>query len=235
MLVNLPKTISLSTNCTKISLTWWGISICSSSYYYRFWWDHDIDVLKASSIDSNKVWKAAVKPRQGTIFEKRQSSRLLYRKQIRENQSLTKESYSNNIHDALLKKNGKCFWNCWNSKFASHFKCVEDNRCVDANIVVEQFADHFSKSYVANNEDRANCLFEDYIKLREHYIGLSVNCNRTVVAELVGNIISDLGLGKAPGLDSLTAEHLHYSHPIISTLLAKLFNPTHDALSLCTN
>jgi len=26
------------------------------------------------------------------------------------------------------------------------------------------------------------------------------------------------------GLDSLTAEHLHYSHSIISTLLAKLFN-----------
>jgi len=26
---------------------------------YKFWWDHDMDLLKASSIDSNKVWKAA--------------------------------------------------------------------------------------------------------------------------------------------------------------------------------
>ena len=40
----------------------------------------------------------------------------------------------------------------------------------------------------------------------------------------MGNIISGLGRGKAAGLDNLTAEHLHNSHPIISTLLAKLYN-----------
>jgi len=27
--------------------------------YCKFWWDHDMDLLKTSSIDSNKVWKAA--------------------------------------------------------------------------------------------------------------------------------------------------------------------------------
>ena len=30
--------------------------------------------------------------------------------------------------------------------------------------------------------------------------------------------------GKAAGLDSLTAEHLKYSHPALATVLAKLFN-----------
>jgi len=72
--------------------------------------------------------------------------------------------------------------------------------------------------------NRANYLFEDYVKLREHYIGHPANCNSTFDAKLVGKIISDLSRGKAPGLNGLTAEHLHYSHPIISTLLAKLFN-----------
>jgi len=48
----------------------------------------------------------------------------------------------------------------------------------------------------------ANCLFEVYVKLREHYIGLPANCNNTFDAELVGNIISDLSHRKAPGLDS---------------------------------
>jgi exonuclease III len=192
--------------------------------FYKFWWDHDMDLLKATSIESNKAWKAAGKPRTGPIFEKRQSSRLLYRKKIRENQNLTKESYSNDLHDALLKKNGKGFWNCWNSKFASHSKCIEVDGCVDANIIVEKFADHFSTCYVAHNTDRANRLFDDYVKLRENYIGLPSNCNGTFDAELVGNIISSLGRGKAAGLDNLTAEHLLNSHPIISTLLAKLFN-----------
>ena len=50
-------------------------------YFYKCWWNQDIDLLKASSIlYSNKVWKAAGKSRQGSIFDKRQSSRLLHRK-----------------------------------------------------------------------------------------------------------------------------------------------------------
>jgi len=35
-----------------------------------------------------------------------------YIEKNRENQSLTNEFYSNNLHDALLKKNGKCLCNC---------------------------------------------------------------------------------------------------------------------------
>ena len=31
-------------------------------------------------------------------------------------------------------------------------------------------------------------------------------------------------MGKAAGLDTLTAEHLPYSHPAIATILSKLFN-----------
>ena len=30
--------------------------------------------------------------------------------------------------------------------------------------------------------------------------------------------------GKAAGLDSITAEHLQYSHPLVACVLAKLFN-----------
>ena len=63
-----------------------------------------MDLLKASSIDTNRIWKAAGKPRHGHIFEKRQSARLLYRKKIRENQKLTRTHYSNNLHDAYLRK-----------------------------------------------------------------------------------------------------------------------------------
>jgi hypothetical protein len=91
--------------------------------FYKFWWDQEMDELKLASIDSNKVWKAAGKPRQGPIFEKRQKCRLLYRSKLRNNQELELSSYSNDLHDALLAKNGKTFWKCWNSKFESHYKC----------------------------------------------------------------------------------------------------------------
>ena len=200
------------------------MSLTTEKNFFKFWWDQDMDLLKASSIDTNKLWKAAGKPRHWPIFEKRLSARLLYRKKIRENQNLTRTHYSNNLHDALLKKDGEKFWNCWNSKFASHFKNVEVDGCVDADIIVEKFADHFSKSYVAKNAHRAYCLSESYTLLRENYTGLPANCNNTCDAELVGNIIYALSRGKAAGLDNVTVEHLLNSHPIISALLAKLYN-----------
>ena len=43
-------------------------------------------------------------------------------------------------------------------------------------------------------------------------------------AELVDNVINELKRGKAAGLDTLTAEHLQYSHPAIVTVVNKLFN-----------
>ena len=46
--------------------------------FYKFWWDQDMDILKAASIESNLAWKAAGKPRHGPIFDKRQASRLQY-------------------------------------------------------------------------------------------------------------------------------------------------------------
>jgi len=42
--------------------------------------------------------------------------------------------------------------------------------------------------------------------------------------ELISRIIDQLQRGKAAGLDNITAEHLQYSHPVLSSVLTKLFN-----------
>ena len=36
--------------------------------FYKFWWDEGLSLLKQESIDSNQLWKAAGKPRHGSIF-----------------------------------------------------------------------------------------------------------------------------------------------------------------------
>jgi hypothetical protein len=60
--------------------------------------------------------------------------------------------------------------------------------------------------------------------MRENYCG-SVNSDKYLFdVELISNIIFKLKCGKAAGLDSLTAEHLLHCHPILSCILAKLFN-----------
>ena len=36
-----------------------------------------------------------------------------------------KLSYTNDLHDALLKKDGRTFWNCWRSKFERSAPCSQ--------------------------------------------------------------------------------------------------------------
>ena len=91
--------------------------------FYKFWWDEEISLLKEESIESNRLWKAAGKPRHGPIFDKRQSCRLRYRQRLREGQRLTLSSYTNDLHECLLRKNGPDFWKSWNSKFRIDSKC----------------------------------------------------------------------------------------------------------------
>jgi len=38
----------------------------------KFSWSEELTALKEAAINSNKIWKAAGKPRQGAIFNKRQ-------------------------------------------------------------------------------------------------------------------------------------------------------------------
>ena len=126
--------------------------------FLKFWWNEELDMLKQASIDSNKIWKAAGKPRQGPVFDKRQLCRKQYRKRIKECNNLSTESYSNELHEALLRKDNTTFWKCWRSKFAAVNKCVQAEGCVDAGIIVEKFRNHFSKSYTFNNACQADVL-----------------------------------------------------------------------------
>ena len=63
--------------------------------------------------------------------------------------------YTNDLHDALLRKNGADFRKCWRSNFEEPAKCVglRVDGCVDSDIVAEKFAEHFSAAYTPNKTD----------------------------------------------------------------------------------
>ena len=42
--------------------------------------------------------------------------------------------------------------------------------------------------------------------------------------ELISKLVDDMAMGKASGLDDLASEHIKYSHPIVISILNKLFN-----------
>jgi Reverse transcriptase (RNA-dependent DNA polymerase) len=192
--------------------------------FYKFWWDEELDLMKDESIESNKLWKAAGKPRSGPIFDKRQSCRLRYRKRIKEGEKSSLSVYTNELHDSLMQKNGPAFWKCWRSKFETGKKCDEVDGCVDDTVIADKLASHFNNSYSFNNEQRANKLHEEYTSMRAGYLGLPLTKEYLFDVELVSNVIQKLKRGKSAGLDGLCAEHLINSHPIVSCILYKLFN-----------
>lgn len=56
------------------------------------------------------------------------------------------------------------------------------------------------------------------------YCGLPLLDRHRFDVELLDNVIADLKCGKASDIDSLSAENLKYSHPVIACILTHLFN-----------
>jgi len=116
--------------------------------YFKFWWDEKLDELKNKSIASCRIWKTAGKPRSGPIFNMYKKDRYAYRKVIRESRLNENRVYTNNLHEALLEKQGTAFWECWRSKFDSNKRKISHVDGVnDASVITEHFASHFEKVY----------------------------------------------------------------------------------------
>jgi len=72
--------------------------------FYKYWWDKEMNLLNDESIYLYKLWKAAGKPRHSPIFDRRQRCKSIYRKRIREREKCRLTSYTNDLHECLLKK-----------------------------------------------------------------------------------------------------------------------------------
>ena len=134
------------------------------------------------------------------------------------------ETISNNLHDALLYKSKDKFWNTWKSKYGANKKrpsTIDGVR--DDNIIANNLANYFSKTCSVNSDKKALSFFEKFNDNMKSYVGDNWTHDFTISVQLIDEIIFHLEKGKAAGLDGLTAEHLKFSHPIVTSLLSKLF------------
>jgi len=193
--------------------------------FYKFWWSQELDCLKERSIDTNRLWKAAGRPRSGPVFDERCKAKREYRFAIRKNQYESTEAYTNELHEALLLKHGNEFWKCWNSKFENKsLRIPQVNGLVDSQQIADKFATHFAESCSNLTQSGSAHLADLYRSKRPKYVGAPFLDEYNFDAELVENIVADLKRGKAAGLDKITAEHLKHCHPLLPCILAKLFN-----------
>jgi len=109
----------------------------------------DMGELKERSVTFCKLWKEAGRPRSGTIFNRCRSDKSAYRHGIRSQQREKTELYTNDLHEALLRKQGTHFWKCWKSKFDRPISYI--NGINDVGTIAEHFAAHFSRVCTSNS------------------------------------------------------------------------------------
>ena len=193
--------------------------------FYKFWWSQELDALKEMAIASCRSWKEAGKPKHGNIFLQYKKDKLLYKKRIREERINETSSLTNDLHEALLNKNGQDFWKAWKSKFESKASdIIQVDGTADVLLIVDNFAKYFESCCMPFNNKRNDELQAQYNERRADYVGCPINNNQQIDVELLSNLIASMKKGKAAGLDELSCEHLMYCHPIIVIILSRLFN-----------
>ena len=189
----------------------------------KFWWSQELDCLKVKSIETDRAWKQAGKPRSGELHRQRTVARTAYRAAIKKAQKDEITSYTNDLHEALLQKRGQQFWKCWNSKFNIQRPVhLQIDGSVDSQLIANKFADHFVSVCTPLTQQGSDRLKREYQESRLNYVG-DLN-EQEFDVELVDHVIREMSKGKAAGVDNLTAEHLQYCHPILPLILSRLFN-----------
>ena len=188
--------------------------------FYKFWWDVEATKLKQASLEAHRLlWVAAGRPRVGDVFQRMQAAKLQYKRCLRKLQRENLHVISDDLNDLLLDR----FWKVLKSKFGGGRRTQSPtlNGLAEESAIAACFADHFSEVCKPNSIEHDKYLRADFSMKFADYSGnwFIPSVDEDVVAEC----ISRLQRGKAPGLDGIMAEHVLYAHPVISTVLARLF------------
>ena len=192
----------------------------------KHWWSDELTELKQKSIDTFRIWKDAGKPRSGMVFDMYLQNKYAYKLCIIRMKNDSEHVISNDLYDALVEKDKASFWKIWNSKFniEKRNKPLTVNNLTNPLAIAEAFSDYFG-SVCQPNSNAFNTskreIFENEIPT---YVGDFIGPENFFTVELLGVIICELKLGRAPGIDRLTAEHLLHCHPSAIVLLTYLCN-----------
>lgn len=193
--------------------------------FYKFWWTQELDVTKSNAVAACRVWKNSGCPRNGVIFAEYKKCKLLYKKRVRDEQTEEKCVFTNDLHDALLAKSGQAFWRTWKAKFPNNSSnLVLVDGAADSHIIVDKFAKFFESNSKPLSAARNDELRAKYSAMRSNYCGSPLLPNQQFDVELLSKLISNMKNGKAAGLDGISCEHIKFSHPILVSILSKLFN-----------
>jgi len=80
------------------------------------------------------------RPRSGPIFDRYRKDKAAYRHKVRNKQRQEKQIFTNELHEALLQKQGKTFWKCWVYKLERGGRSINHvNGVTDHAAIAEHF------------------------------------------------------------------------------------------------
>ena len=108
-------------------------------------------------------------------------------------------SYTNDLHEALLTKDGPTFWKCWRSKFQTRASPTQVGGCVDPTAIANNFASYFSEVYAASDQTTGIAPLL-YIMRISHYVK-TILWSSVLAAELAFDteLVSKITLELKPG------------------------------------
>ena len=192
----------------------------------RFWWDQELDELKSNSVISFRAWQNAGKPRVGPIHEEMTRHRLRYRKAIKDKERDSSLEISNDLHECLMRKDFKNFWNCLKNKCGTQSnKNIVIEGLTDDDEIACEFANYFEKHCNMVQTEKTIALEKHFQSIFHDYETISrFNGLYRIDVESIEKIVVSMKLGKAAGVDGLMVEHIQYAHPVLLVVLKKLFN-----------
>jgi len=204
---------------------------CAASYavprtkqnYFKFWWDEECDALKDESISSHRAWVTAGKPHDGAIAVAMRKAKYAYKHALKRKRGQEHNTFTNELHEALLEKDFSTFWKTWNTKFGSRLSSQVVNWFSDHASIAETFCNTYSTVFTPNNKQNHNQLQQKFQAYYAHYTGDNGDIDSMLTVELVDRVCRELKRGRSAGPDEICAEHLLYSHPLLIVQLSLLF------------
>ena len=188
----------------------------------KHWWNADLNRLKGAANAALKIWRGAGKPPTGEIFEKFKKSKKEFKTAIKYFRKKSNEGVNDSLMNSLASSSH--FWALWRSKLGKKKNSPIINNQTSQEGAANEFAAHFAEACSPNSPQRARELLADYEERRSSYNIFESPTKFLLSISAVEKAVSKLSGGTSPGADNITREHVKHAHPILLSLLTKLFN-----------
>ena len=190
----------------------------------KHWWDSSLNKEKRDAKKQFDLWYAAGKPKSGSLYNEKCSTRNKYRNAIFKKRTASKNHIGEKLQKNLFNANSRKFWKCWNG-------CFKKSNCKQ-NINVNGLSEDLAIADYLAEEFKRTCTPHDLKKHEEFkckYLSRKTHINTPskcvqISVRTVDEAVNKIDSNKAPGFDQITIEHIAFAHPSVIIILTRLFN-----------